>query len=137
MIRAYEDRDYDQLKALYQHGQWFGGVFDEARDGRERLASKIGSDPSSIWVYERDAKLTGSISIVDDNRVAWLFRFVVMNNDQQIAKELYDKAVVILKQRGHTQVLAYSPAGDETLAARYDYLGMTKGNTYTAYWTDI
>lgn len=137
MIRAYKDSDYDELKGLYSHGEWFGGVFDEARDGREKLASKIAEDPESIWVYEQDDNLIGSISIMDDGRVAWLFCFVVKDNDLQIAKELYDQAISIFKKRGHTQVLAYSPSEAETLANRYKNLGMQKGNTYTAYWTDI
>lgn len=137
MIRGYKDADYGKLKELYQHGEWFGGVFDEARDGRTRLSKKIADDPESIWVYEESGEMVGSVSIMDDGRVAWFFRFVVKDNDPKIAKELYDKAISIFKKRGHTQVLAYSPTGDEVLAKRYSDLGMTKGNSYTAYWIDI
>lgn len=137
MIRPYEDSDYEKLKELYMHGKWFGGVFDEARDGRQKLVHKIAQDPESIWVYEHEGQLLGSISIVDDGRVAWLFRYVAKGNDQKMSKELYDKVIPILKKRGHTQVIAYSPVDDEILAKRYRDLGMVKGNSYTAYWTDI
>ncbi len=137
MIRSYHDSDYGKLYELYQHNEWFGGQFDEARDGREKLARKIAQDPDSIWVYEKDGKLIGSISLMDDGRVAWLFRFVVKNHDPKVAKELYNKVIPIFKKHGHTQIIAYSPVGDEVLAKRYENLGMTKGNSYTAYWTDI
>jgi len=137
MIRSYQDSDYEKLKELYQHSDWFGGVFDEARDGKKKLADKITDDPESIWVYEKNGELIGSISLIDDGRVAWVFRFVVKDNDSKIAKELYDNALPILKKRGHTQVIAYSPVDDEILGKRYSNLGMTKGNSYTAYWTNI
>ena len=137
MIRTYTDEDYESLRKLYEHPDWFGGIFDEARDGRKRLADKVNSDPESLWLYERKGQLVGSISLVDDGRVAWFFRFVVKDNDSVVAKELYDKAVSIFKARGHSQVLAYSPVDEPVLAKRYADLGMTKGNSYTAYWTDI
>jgi hypothetical protein len=38
MVRGYRDADYEKLKALYLHPEWYGGAFDEARDGSERLA---------------------------------------------------------------------------------------------------
>ncbi len=66
MIRPYSDTDYDELKALYQHTEWCGGVFDEARDGRERLSKMIERDPESILVFEEDAHIQGTISIIED-----------------------------------------------------------------------
>lgn len=137
MIRAYQDSDYEKLKELYQHSEWYGGQFDEARDSRERLANKVADDPESIWIYETNDQLLGTISLIEDGRVAWLFRFVVKDNDQQIAKGLYDKAVEVFKKRGHTQVLVYSPADNQELGNRYNSLGMNKGNNITAYWSDI
>ncbi len=137
MIRAYQDQDYDDLKQLYLHGEWFGGVFDEARDGRDKLAKKILQDPKSIWVYEEGNEVVGSISIIEESRVAWLYRFVVKDNDQKIAKALYQHVLPIFKSREHSQIIVYSPVNDEVLANRYKELGMIKGNSYTAYWADI
>jgi hypothetical protein len=137
MIRPYKDTDYNQLKELYLHSEWFGGDFEEARDGRERLSKKIEYDPESIWVKEQDGKLIGSISLMDDGRVAWLFRFVVKDNDQKVAQELYDKVLPLFKKRGHSQLLVYIPIGGTTLANRYSSLGMNKGNDYTTYWINI
>lgn len=137
MIRSYADNFYDELKLLYSKVEWYGGVFDEARDGRERLAQKIADDPQAILIYERDGELLGTISIIEDGRVAWLYRFVVKDFDPEITKELYDAAAKILKERGHSAVLVYTPVGDKNLDARYDFLGMTKGGDYTCFYKEL
>ncbi|HSX29154.1 MAG TPA: hypothetical protein VLE73_01185 [Candidatus Saccharimonadales bacterium] len=137
MIRIYTEDDYEALEQLYQHSEWYGGQFSKARDGRERLATKIAEDPASLWVYERNDELIGSVSIVEDGRMAMLFRLVVQDNDPAVTKELYDHAVSILRSRGHEQVLVYTPVGDKDLCARYEQLGMHRGNDYTCYWSDL
>lgn len=137
MIRSYQDSDYDQLKALYQQTELYGGGFDEARDGRERLAKKITADPEAILVYELDGVLIGTISLIEDGRVAWLYRFIVEDFEPSITKELYGKAIAILKDRKHTQVLVYSSVDDTKLDERYESLGMTKGNNYICFWYEI
>jgi hypothetical protein len=137
MIRSYNDSDYDQLKALYQHTEWYGGVFDEARDGRERLASVIQNDPQAILVFEEDSLVKATISIIEDGRVAMLYRFVVAPEDSEIAKQLYDRAIETLKSRGHTQILVYSAINSPTLDSRYTKLGMARGSDYACFWADI
>ncbi len=137
MIKEFKMSQYEGLKSLYLHKQWYGGVFDEARDGQERLAQKIADDPQAILVYERDGELLGTISIIEDGRVAWLYRFVVKDFDPEITKELYDAAAKILKERGHSEVLVYTPVGDKNLDARYDFLGMTKGGDYTCFYKEL
>jgi hypothetical protein len=137
MIRNYQDSDYEQLKELYHHTEWYGGVFDEARDSRERLAKKVAGDPEAIMIAENDGKLLGTISLIEDGRVAWLYRFIVKDFDLTTTKELYDKAIDVLKQRGHTQVLVYSAVDDGQLDSRYKSLGMERGSSYTCYWREI
>ncbi|HET9850805.1 MAG TPA: hypothetical protein VFP35_04270 [Candidatus Saccharimonadales bacterium] len=136
-IRPYKDADYENLKQLYEHSEWYGGQFDKARDGRQRLADKIAQDPESIWLYEKDGRLLASVSLIEDGRVAWLFRFAVKDNDQLVAEALYRKAAAIFKQRGHSQVLVYSPAGNQKLNERWQKLGMNKGHDFTAFWKDL
>ncbi|NND65712.1 MAG: hypothetical protein HKM24_07085, partial [Gammaproteobacteria bacterium] len=96
-IRPYAPSDYFALKALYEDSSTYGGQFDEARDAENRLAAKIDNDPESIWVAENDGKLAGSVSLIEDGRVAWLFRFAVIDQDLDVSKSLYDKATAILK----------------------------------------
>jgi hypothetical protein len=137
MIRRYRDSDYEQLKELYEHTEWYGGVFDESRDGRERLARKIHNDPEAILVFEEEAALKGTISIIEDGRVAMLYRFVVPPEEKEVAAALYKTATQNLKARGHSQVLVYSTPNDLSLDVRYKNLGMTKGGDYTCYWANI
>ncbi len=136
-IRKYRPSDYEQLKALYLDAQTFGGQFDEARDAQDRLRRKIEAGPDAILVAENQDGLVGTVSLIDDGRVAWLFRFAVKNQDAEVASALHDKAMEILKSRGHEQILVYSPVGDQQLDARYQQLGFTKGADYTCYWKEI
>jgi hypothetical protein len=137
MIRSYQDSDYDQLRELYGHTKWYGGVFDEARDGRDRLNAVIQRDPEAILVYEEDGALKGTISIIEDGRVAMLYRFVVPPAESAASKQLYDTAVANLKARGHSQILVYSAPGNPDLDARYAALGMQRGGDYACFWADI
>jgi hypothetical protein len=137
VIRSYSDSDYEQLKELYSHTEWYGGIFDEARDGRKRLSKVIEKDPQAILVYEESSSITGTVSIIEDGRVAMLFRFVTAPEDIEIAKQLYDESVRVLKKRGHNQILVYSAIKSLELDKRYLDLGMNKGGDYTCFWADI
>lgn len=137
IVRQYKTSDYEQLKALYLDSSTFGGQFDEARDAADRLRKKIEADPDAILVAEQDGKLRGSVSLIDDGRVAWLFRFTVLQEDSGVAKALCDKALEALKSRGHTEVLVYTPVGNQDLYDRYEQLGFTKGGDYTCYWKGL
>lgn len=137
MVRGYRDEDYEQLKELYSHTEWYGGQFDEARDSKERIPAKISADPESILVYENNGQLGGTVSLIEDGRVAILFRFVVRENNSDVAKALYDKAVEVIKSRGHNQVLVYSPLENQQLNTRYKDLGMTNGSDYTCFWQNL
>ena len=136
-IRQYKPADYEELKAIYLDTSTFGGQFDEARDAVDRLQKKIEADPDAILVAEQDDKLVGTVSLIDDGRVAWLFRYAVQKGNSQALKALHDRAVEILKNRGHSQVLVYTPVGNSELNDRYEQLGFTKGGNFTCYWKNI
>lgn len=135
-LRSYRDDDYEQLKDLTEHSEWYGGKFDEARDGRERLRQKITQDPTSIFVFQQGKHVVGTISIIDDGRVGMLFRFIVKDNDEAVARALYDRAVAELRARGHEQILVYTTK-DKALKDRYKKLGMHEGGSYICYWSEI
>lgn len=137
IVRQYVPEDYEQLKTLYLDSSTFGGQFDEARDAADRLQKKIEADPDAILVVEQDSKVVGSVSLIDDGRVAWLFRFAVLQDNSDVAKALCDKALELLKSRGHTEVLVYTPVGNQELYDRYEQLGFTKGGDYTCYWRGL
>ena len=136
-VRSYQPSDYEQLKALYLDSSTFGGQFDEARDAADRLQKKIEADPDAILVAELDGKLVGTVSLIDDGRVAWLFRYAIQTDQAEVLKALHDRAIGILKNRGHSQLLVYTPVGNAGLNSRYEQLGFTKGDDYTCYWKEI
>ena len=117
----------------------YGGQFDPARDSEEKLLSVTNFDPESILIYEENGEILGTVSLIENGRVAWLFRFAVTEceNEKTITKALYETACNILRYRGHKQILIYSPSNHLKLNQRYIDLGMNKGGEYTCHWQDI
>lgn len=138
-IRSYRDSDYLKVHALYQDSQLYGGQFDPVRDAREVLQKRIHADANAILIAEINGIIVGTLSYIEDGRVAMLFRFAVQKGgmEPQVTEALLDKASFHLKAKGHKQVLIYSPAEDERLHGRYTDLGMHRGNDYTCYWKEI
>jgi len=138
-IRSYLSSDYEKVKALYLDSSLYGGQFDEARDAKEVLEKKIQQDPHAILVAEINGIMVGSISYIEDGRVAMLFRFVVQKQsmEEEVTEALFNKARTYLKEKGHTQILVYTPTHDERLQERYRLLGLRRGEDYTCYWQDI
>lgn len=132
-IRCYKPSDYDAVIALYQQSEIFGGQFDEARDSSEKLNTVTKKDPQSILVYEEDGNILGTVSLIEDGRVAWLFRFAAQ--DDAVAQDLYQKG--ILSGRGHAQILVYSDPNNQTLNQRYTGLGMNEGDVYRCFWQEV
>lgn len=138
-IRPYSPVDYDQVKSLYEQTTLYGGQFDDNRDSPDRLQRRVEADPDAILVAQTDQQIVGTISLIEDGRVAWLFRFAVAKIEQEsaVAQKLCQAGVAALRQKGHQQVLVYTPVGDQNLNQRYEELGFTKGNDFTCYWKDL
>lgn len=135
-IRNYKPEYYESIKALYMQSDLYGGQFDEARDSQTILNAVTQSDPQSILVCVAEGHIVGTVSLIENGRVAWLFRFAVMDtpNKIEIEKSLYEAARDILHGRGHTQILVYTPVGHAGLNERYKNLGMIQGGDYTCFW---
>ena len=138
-VRAYDESDFGQVAALYTQSALYGGVMDQNRDSAKRLRMRTAADPDAIWVAVRGGVIIGTVSLIEDGRVAWLFRFAVarVSDEAQVAKALVARAEHSLLSKGHHQVLVYTPLGNERLNARYKELGFTKGSDYTCYWKDL
>ncbi len=138
-IRNYQSSDYDQLVELYKQSELYGGQFDENRDSKEKISTITKKDPEAVLVAESNNKIVGTISLIEDSRVAWLFRFAVLKSESanKTINLLYKKAARILKSRGHNQILVYSPNDSSDLDDRYKHLGFEKGNNFTAFWKHI
>ncbi|MFZ3010097.1 MAG: GNAT family N-acetyltransferase [Candidatus Microsaccharimonas sp.] len=142
-IRSYEPNDYEQLIELYKRSELYGGVFDEERDSFDRLNKRVEADSDSIIVaVNSGGKIIGTVSLIEDGRVAWLYRFCVLpmhddiENWKNVTSDLNNHAIESLKKKGHKEVLVYT-SQDETLHKRYLDLGFTKGNDYTCFWKHI
>lgn len=139
-IRYYQPVDYEALITLYHQGHLYGGQFDENRDSLEKLAGIIARDPESIIICtDQRNTVIGTVSLIEDGRVAWLFRFAVARTEREaeISKLLYQKAKEVLKSRGHHQILVYTDSQDAHLKQRYKDLEMQEGGIYTCFWSDI
>ena len=138
-IRNYRHEDYEAIKALYLQSGLYGGQFDLARDSEEKLDAVTKADPQSILICEQGGKTLGTVSLIENGRVAWLFRFAVekTNAEKEVLKTLYEAACDILRSRGHDEVLVYSPLDNENLDRRYLDLGMNKGGAYSCFWQSL
>jgi len=137
IIRNYKRVDYGQVKSLYMDENTFGGQFDEARDTEERLELLVSQKPNCIQVAQANGDIVGAVTIFEDGRSCWLYRFAVKDNDIDVSNALANKAKEICRELGHEQVLVYAPAGDKAFEGRYTEVGFNKGGNYTSYWLDL
>ena len=138
-IRNYNPKtDYEAVATLYKSSETYGGQYDDARDAEDRLKILVDQKPDAILVAENNGKIVGTVTLFEDGRSAWLYRFAVQVEDEgEIANLLNEQALSILKQKGHSQVLVYAPTNNKHFENRYTSLGFNKGNDFTAYWQDV
>jgi hypothetical protein len=138
-IRPYNpETDYPTIESLLHDTETYGGEFDEARDTKVRIDTLELSKPGSVLVAEVDNLIVGTVTLFEDGRSAWLYRFAVKKEyEEEATLALWNKAKMIMQSRGHTQVLVYAPANNTNFEERYNNLGFTTGGTYTAYWQNI
>lgn len=134
-LRYYTKADYDDLTMLYKTSDEF--EFDVVTDSRQSLSRKIESDPESIVLAYQGEDLIGSVSLVEDGRIAILFRLVVRDNNSRITKELILHAEKILSKRGYKEVHITGPAENQTATEVRESSGFRKGKRYDWFWKKI
>lgn len=137
LIRNYKIGDYESVVTLYKDSTTYGGQFDEDRDSQERLEKLTREKPDAILIAEDNGNIVGTVTLFEDGRLVWLFRFAAKENSINVMRELYLEAVKILKSKGHKQVLVYAPTGDSRFEKRYLELGFNGGDDYTCYYRDL
>ncbi len=139
IVRFYNPAtDYPAVATLLHDSETFGGEFDEARDTKDRIDVLETSKPGSVLVAETSNHIVGTVTLFEDGRSAWLYRFAVNKEfESEATKLLWETAKAIMLSRGHAQVLVYAPADSSKFGERYTNLGFTTGGDYTAYWQDI
>jgi len=138
-VRNYNpETDYPAIETLLRDTETYGGDFDDARDTKERIDALEASKPGSVLISEVDNEIVGTVTLFEDGRSAWLYRFAVKKeHEEQVTKALWEVANETMKSRGHSQVLVYAPAKNENFRVRYNHLGFNTGNDYTAYRQNI
>jgi ribosomal protein S18 acetylase RimI-like enzyme len=136
MVRSYEDADYDALVALYRQSKDF--TLDKETDARARLAEKIRRDPESIIVATSNSELLGSLSIIEDGRIAILFRWVAVGTDQNKAyKALLGQAEKILTVKGYKEVHCMVPDDSAASVALRTSMNFKPGKKYSWFWKTL
>jgi hypothetical protein len=107
------------------------------RDTKEKLAQLVEKKSDAILVAEVDGEIRGTVTIFEDGRSCWLYRFAVANHDQDILNALLNKAKEVAKELGHAQFMVFAPTGRADFEKRYKDAGFNKGDDYTCYWMDI
>ena len=127
-VRAYEPADYANVREILDQG----GLFYEPFDSAESLNEKISRDPRSILVAIRFNKIIGTVSIMEDGRMPFIFRLAVKQEFRNAGTGiiLMDSAEKELFSRGYKEVHILVETENEQLQGYYAKQGYEKGNSY-------
>lgn len=134
-IKKYDDSNYSALVALYKSSNEFD--FDEVTDSKESISKKIEKDPESVLLAYDEEKLVGSVSIIEDGRIALLFRLVTKMDSGDVAQKLISHAEEILSRRGYKEVHITGPSGNQVATALREGSGFKKGKRYDWFWKNL
>lgn len=134
-IRPYTSKDYASVIELYKEGN----LFEEEVDEEKIITLKITRDPESILVALKDNKIVGTVSIMEDGRLAFIFRLAVKTNErrQGIGAALLAEAEKILKKRGNTMVNIIVNEKHEDLQIYYEKLKYKKARVWRWMWKEL
>jgi ribosomal protein S18 acetylase RimI-like enzyme len=135
VIRSYTPEDYQLLKRLYKSSGWF----DSETDAEERVNEKIRRDPQSLLVAIDKEEIVGTVSLIEDGRIAILFRLISKKgeNTLSIRQRLLSEGENIFKQKGYKEAHIIAPEEDLNRQKEYEKYGFTKGNPYRWMWKKI
>lgn len=137
-IRFYKKEDYQGLIDLYKKSDQF--KLDEVTDSEEGIARKIKKDPESLLIAEENGQIVGSVSLIEDGRIALLFRLIASPdspNKDNILKALVEKSESILKERGYLEMHNTAPTNDLNALMERKKLNFEEGNVYTWFTKKI
>jgi hypothetical protein len=134
-IRNYEPNDYQAVRQLYKDSGWF----DPETDAEERLKAKSERDPQSLLVATDPDNILGTVSLIEDGRIALFFRLVTKDGDDApaVRKRLLAEGEVIFKQKGYNESHIIAPESDTDRQNEYQQNGFQKGNPYRWMWKKL
>lgn len=134
-IRNYSHNDYPAIKKLYEESGWF----DPETDDEGKIRTKTEGDPQSILICTDVNDLVGTISLIEDGRIAIFFRLITKNVEDapQIRSKLLAEGEVIFKQRGYNEAHIIAPEEDIDRQNEYQQNGFQTGNPYRWMWKKL
>lgn len=127
-VRSYIPTDYEQVKKLLVEG----GLYYEPMDSPERLQEKISRDPNSILVAVESEKIVGTVSLMEDGRMAFIFRLAVNpeSRNRGMGKALMEEAERKLFRKGYKEINILIEGDNAKLQEYYVRQGYEKGMVY-------
>lgn len=127
-IRTYIPQDYPQVRGILEQG----GLFHEPIDLQERMEQKITRDPSSIFVAVDSNRVVGTVSIMEDGRMGFIFRLAVEagHRNRGIGLNLMIHAEGELASRGHDEIHILVEEDNPGLQEYYKKQGYEEGSVY-------
>ncbi|MBI4038121.1 GNAT family N-acetyltransferase [Candidatus Daviesbacteria bacterium] len=127
-IRSYTITDYESVKQLLADG----GLYYEPFDSPERLSEKISKDPRSILVATEAERIVGTVRLLEDGSMAFIFRLAVNPEyrNRGIGRALMEGAERELFRRGYTELNILVEEENPGLHEYYEHQGYEKGNLY-------
>ncbi len=133
-IRSYCPQDYPVVKKLYQ----VTGLFDPETDAQHRLDAKAHRDPASLLVAVQQPDIVGTVSLIEDGRVAIFFRLVAIGAQQaEIRAALLAAGQQIFGQRGYKEIHIMAPEQDYDRQRELHKLGYKTGRDYRWMWRNV
>lgn len=127
-IRSYSTADYEQVKQILVDTE----MYYEPIDSSERLQEKILRDPTSICIAVKSDRVVGTVSLMEDGRMAFIFRLAVNPKDQNkgIGKALRKEAENELFRRGHREINILVEEDNKGLQEYYGRDDYERGNVF-------
>lgn len=134
-FRYYEDGDYQKMKDLLIECD----LYFESTETREHLKEKISRDPRSIIIAEKSGMLIGTVSIVEDGRMPFIFRLGVSKKYRKngLGSDLLKKAELELKEKGYGESFMFVDAKNKELQLYYQNRDYSKGHLYRFMYKKI
>ena len=117
VVRPYTSADYESVKAMLDHEY----RFDEATDSQERIDTQIQRDPNSIFVTEQSGRITGTASIMEDGRMAYIFKW--LGTTEVGIRSALKRAEDELIERGYSSWDVFVSAHYPIIGEAFDSLG--------------
>ena len=127
-VRPYQDSDYSGVRQIFEIHK----VFYEPFDSQEKFKAKIDRDPESILIAALNKEVVGTVSLMEDGRMAFIFRLAVKPESKNagVGILLMHQAEKELFSRGYKEIHILVDSNNEQLADYYKKRGYETGHKY-------